>query len=326
MTFGTLVHEALAAYYPPGAKRGPHPAETFLELYDSNNEQFEQWDEEGNKVDARELGWAMLNAYVHRWGDDSDWIMIEPEMTFQIDVYDEKGNYLCTVVGKFDGVAKSKKTGRTFLPEHKTAKTIKLVQINSGYGEQGLSYWWAATMWLRHIGVLKENEFIDSVFFNFLRKALPDERPRNAKGHYLNQPSKDALVAACADHDLFLRGKPTKDNYIAVLEEHGIDWTQYGEPSKLQPPPFFLRQELQLGRNPLLNFERRIRAEAQEMDYVRRGKLPVFKRPSEDCSWKCPFYSACEVHEMGGDWEGILELDFKEWEPYSDHELDLERR
>src|ERR687883_286790 len=31
--FGDLVHQALAIYYPPGIKRGPHPAGTFEKLY-----------------------------------------------------------------------------------------------------------------------------------------------------------------------------------------------------------------------------------------------------------------------------------------------------
>jgi hypothetical protein len=325
LSFGSMVHAALAAWYVPGRKRGQHPAEVFLELYDAQPEDFEQWDEDGEKIDARELGWSMLSTYVDHYGTDDDWEMVQPEMTFQIDVYDRQDNYLCTYVGTFDGVAINRKTGRKFLPEHKTAKSVKLVQVNSGYGEQGLSYWWAANMWLRHTGVLKEKELIESVFFNFLRKAMPDERPVNADGHRLNKPNKDALLEACASHDLYLPGKPKVEDLWNALVQNGIDPTQYGEVSKTQPQPFFVRQELIFGHNMLERFNTRLRGEAWHMAQIRAGKAPVYKNPTQDCSWDCPFYAACEVHEMGGDYEGIIQLDFKPWDPYSDHNLQEER-
>jgi len=69
----------------------------------------------------------------------------------------------------------------------------------------------------------------------------------------------------------------------------------------------------------------RIRQEAKEMRLVRQGKLPIYKNPTKDCDWDCPFKEACELHEMGGDWESVLELEFDTWNPYSDHDL-LEER
>lgn len=325
LAFGTMIHQALEAYYPPGEKRGQHPADAFLEIFDSQPEEnFPQWDEDGERYDARDLGWVMLTEYVKQYGTDHDVVMVQPEMTFSIDVYDRQGNYLCTYVGKADGVKRSRSTGRVSLFEHKSAKTIEMVRINSGYGEQGLSYWWALTMWLRHTGVLKPDELIDSVTYNFLRKAMPDDRPINKDGHRLNKPKKPALVQACEDAGLATSG--TMDVLEFRLREHGIDVDQLGEVSAKQPTPFFERQELRLGRNELRMFETRLRREAWEQQQVRAGKAPIYKNPTMNCRWDCSFVDVCEVHEMGGDWEGILELDFKEWDPYSDHELEAERR
>jgi hypothetical protein len=326
LTFGSMVHAALAEHYVPGRKRGVAPADTFAALYDANADDFTQWDEEGNRVPARDLGIAMLEGYVERWGDDSDIEIIAPEMTFQIDVYDKAGRYLCTYVGSIDGVGKRLSTGRIVLLEHKTAKTIEQVRVNSGYGEQGLSYWWAATRWLRHLGILAEDQFVDDVLYNFLRKGLPDTRPVNAAGHSLNKPAKAALVDAC--EALGLPGKGTIPTLTDRLLEAG--WTEQdvvllGEPSANQPSPLFDRQTLPYSARQLDIFEARLRKEAWEMGQVRKGNLPVYKSPTKDCSWDCDFRDACEVHEMGGDWRSMLEFDFKPWDPYSDHAIALER-
>lgn len=323
LTFGGVVHEALARWLPPGRKRGQHPAEAFAEIFDEQGEDFMQYDEDDAQLDARELGIAMLTGYVKHYGKDPDWEMVQPEMNFQIDVHLKDGTYLCTYVGTFDGVARSRSTGRLFLPEHKTAKSISMVRINSRYGEQGLSYWWAANMWLRHLGFLKEHERIDHVKFNFLRKALPDERPTDGDGYRLNKPKKEALLEACAAHDLYLPGKPTVEQYRQALIDNGIDPDQYGEVSAKQPAPLFERQELTFGSNTLATFNRRLRMEAFEMKQAREGTLPIYKNPGQHCDW-CAFQAACEVHEMGGHWQDIIALDFKAWDPYEQHELEAE--
>lgn len=324
LAFGTMIHQALERWYIPGTKRGQHPAEAFLEIYDAQDLDLVQWDEDGEKISARDLGWVMLTGYVEKYGTDSHLDVFQPEMTFEIDVRLRDGTDLGVYVGKIDGVARNRQTGRLVLLEHKSAKTIQFVRINSGYGEQGLSYWWAANMWLRHIGELRSDELIDSVLYNFLRKGLPDSRPTNAAGHRLNKPKKEALQAKC--EELGLDTKGTIDTLTARLEHAGVDVVQLGEPSVKQPSPLFERQELLLGHNQLRTFERRIRMEMFEMGQVREGKQPVYKNPTRDCDWDCPFRDTCEVHEIGGDWEGMLDLDFKAWDPYSEHELEDERQ
>lgn len=327
LTFGTMVHQALAQWYIPGRKRGRHPAEAFLEIYDADAEAnggigFEQWDEDDQKIDARELGWAMLTGYVEKWGEDKHYEVLQPEMGFQIDVYDKRGRYLCTLVGTSDGPVRNLNTGRIEILEHKTAKRLEVIRVMSGYGEQGMNYIWGLTMWLRHLGLMGPEERIDLVRFNVLRKGMPDVRPRNADGHALNKPKKDALVAQC--EVLGLPAKGTIEDLTYRLEQAGVDVPLLGEPSARQPTPLHERQEFPIESEQLETFERRLRMDAYEMKLVREGKLPINKNPTKDCSWDCPFVDACEIHEMGGDYEGVLEFDFKPWNPYEEHELEAE--
>lgn len=331
LSFGSLVHEALAEYYPPGRERGPHPAGTFAKLYDANTRRFEQWDDEGNAIDARELGIAMMEGYVAEYGKDDHIEIIAPEMALDVDVYDANGNYLATWVGRgdaaFKDLAKSTRTRPwTGFLEHKTAKTIdEAVPVISGYGEQALSYWWGGTIVLRHLGLLADGAHVTGVRFNWLRKALPDTRPRNADGHALNKPSKEALLVACQHLGLALPKRPTVADLSDALRMAGRNPDLYGEPSARQPRPLFHREDLAFSQHELASINRRLRVEAAEMAMVRSGKLPIYKNPTKDCRWDCPFNAACEVHEMGGDYKEILAHEFIKWDPYEGHEL-LEER
>lgn len=327
LTFGTMIHEALAAYYPPGRKRGPHPAGVFDKLYVAQEREFNQWDEEGNKVPARELGNAMLSAYVDAYGADDHIEVLAPEMALQVDVYDAQGRYVCTWVGRGDALYKdllrsSRSQPRYGFLEHKTAKTIETeLSVVSGYGEQGLSYWWAGSIVLKDMGLIKDVDQIDHVLFNWLKKSLGSDKPRNDQGHVLNKPKKEALLMACETNGLDVPRKATIDVLWQVLEAAGFDPTRYGEVSKVQPSPLLHRYELDYGVKERQEINRRIRMEAGEMARVRDGRLPIYKNPTKDCKWDCPFHAACEVHEMGGDYESILELEFNEWSPYDGHEL-----
>lgn len=323
LTFGTLWHLAMEGYYPPGRKRGVHPAHTFEKVYAENAEQFDQWDNEGNKVDALELGLAMCKGYVERWGKDDYIEIVHPEEAFEIDIFDRNGKYLCTFVGKFDALGYSHKTDRYFILEHKSGKGIEEVKLISGYGEQGLGYYFAASIWLRHLGILREDQFVDGIMFNMARKGLPDPRPQNANGLKLNKPSKDALLDACGQHGL-ITPKRTVYAMTEALKAAGHNPALLGQPSKVQPPALFSRQEILLGDSQIATWEKRLRRTATDIIHTDAKRLAIYKNPTKDCSWDCDFYGACEVHEMGGDWQGVLDMEYKKWEPYSDHELERE--
>lgn len=323
LTFGTMCHSALELWYPPGRERGIHPAETFARIYDEQPDVFSQWDEEGNRVPARDLGIAMMNGYVEQYGEDKTIEILQPEIPMQIDILDRNGKYLCTFVCKGDAAYRDLRTGRVGFLEHKTAKAVpEEVFVNTGYGDAALAYYWAAELWFKEQGWLEAGEHVDHVRFNWLKKALPDSRPRNESGHYLNKPGKDALAAACE-----AAGLPTKGT-IAALSERLVacgytefDIEQLGEVSKVQTGSLFSRFQMDFGPGQLARINERLRHEAYMMAQARAGKIPILKNPTKDCAWKCEFKNACELHEMGGDWESVLELEMVPWDPYSDHEM-----
>lgn len=331
LVLGRLAHKALEIRYPPGRKRGPHPAKTFEKLYRRGDYDFSQWDEEGNKVDALELGLAMMNGYVAEYGADDHIEIIQPECTIQIDVCDRQGNYICTWVGTADAaymdLARSSPRRKVVgALEHKTAKSIEEeLTIVSGYGEQALSYTWALDMWLHHNDHLPADQHLDHVKFNWLKKALPDERPVNEHGQSLNMPKKDALLNKLMEIGVSCYSSMKVEELSALLVKHKVNPLLLGEPSKRQPGKLFHRWNMDVSQGNLKEINRRIRAEAWEMAQVRAGKLPIIKNPTKDCKWDCPFQEACELHEMGAEFEDMLEMEFTTWNPYEDHELELEK-
>lgn len=322
LRFGSGIHLALATWYKPGKRRGLHPAKSFAKWCDEHGT-FDVYGDDEERMDAKVLGVAMLEGYVDEYGKDAHLEILQPEQTFQVDVLDKRGRYLVTMVGEIDAVARDLHTGRIVLLEHKTAKSVQYVHVNSGYGEQALVYTWAAVLWLRHQGWLGEDEWIDMVLFNFLRKGLRDERPKNAAGQALNKPGKEALVQACEAHGLEVKGTiPTLTDRLA---SEGVDAALLGDVSKRQPGPLYVRQPFEVSEDNLRTLGKRIRAQAWEMGQVRQGRAPVYKNPTKDCDWDCAFRDVCEIHEMGGDHEGVLDLEFERWNPYAAHELAEER-
>lgn len=289
LRFGSLVHEALAVFYKPGRERGPAPAVTFAKLYDDEvaalGDIFPFKDEDGDWQDARELGIAMLTHYLEHHGLDGTIEVIAPEVPFQIPIHEtgsdgrpDKNKHLVTAVGTFDAIIRKIDTGRLYLFEHKTAKSIQTKHLQ--LDEQANTYWALAGPWLRKQGLLDKGQEISGILYNFLRKAKPDARSQDEHGLYLN---KDGSV------------------------------------SKSQPPPYFERVMVYRDAADRQNLVNRLRAEAWEISRVRDGDLPIYKTPTRDCSWDCSFYSVCELHEAGADWESMLGLTYEPWEPYQDH-------
>ena len=331
LLFGTDIHAALRGWYPPGVKRGVHPAKTFDKIFKANREAYSQWDEEDNKIDAYDLGMSMLEDYVDTYGTDDHIKIIQPEQVITIDVMDRQGNYICTWVGQVDAMYEDLLRSTRSVPaigalEHKTAKSVKEeLSVISGYGEQGLSYYWAMDLHAHHNGLLPPDVHITHVKFNWLKKCLADNRPRNAQGHALNKPTKPALIAACDVRQLEVPRGATMAMLTDLLADAGVHVELLGEPSARQSGPRFHRFDLIFRGNELQSINKRIRAEAWEMAQAKAGKLPIYKNPTKDCDWDCEFKEVCELHEMGQDWELMMDLEFSEWNPYEEHELELER-
>lgn len=301
LEFGDLIHQSLARWYIPESirvrKRGVHPVKTYLKIYDWLDETgggFNVRVEEDDKwVAARDLGEEMLTNYIDKWGKDERYVLIYPEMPFSLPIYD--GDRLVgTYAGASDALAWDLEHQCYILFEHKTAASVNTDHLF--IDDQAGSYWSIVPMWLRDNGVLKDDDDLGYMLYNYLRKAKRDSRPQNEAGQYLNKPTK------------------------AEQAEFGMKYP--GSPSKVQPPPLFVRKRVDRGEYDRAMVYQRIIDQMDDIYAAHTGALKIYKQPSKDCAW-CEFKDPCEMHEIGADYKDLLKLTFGKWDPYAQHEVGL---
>lgn len=292
LEFGELMHASLATYYPPGRKRGPHPAQTFKKLYASETRKaFSMRGEDEEWLDAGELGVAVAEHYVEHWGRDRHIEIIAPEFPFKIKLTDIGGEPFY-YVGRLDALGFDLDMDEYFVFEHKTASSIPS-GVHLTLDEQAGSYWAFAPVVIRQLirqGILPKRHHkldLSHILYNYLRKA---KKPEN-------------------------------------LAEDGYVHTKKGAISKRQPPDFFSRIPVYRDEADIKTMIKRIRQEAWEMRMVREGKLPVFKNPSggypdRHCE-ACPFRDMCELHEQGSDWRGYAMQNYVHGDAYENYMEDL---
>ena len=300
--FGSAVHEALAGWYLPGLKRGPHPVETFENFLDGERTMLITSEEEEQEyVDARALGIDMLTRYIEEYGKDESWFVIATEMKGKVILPRPQMKIFGRVRPEikrwlryhftWDGVYRDLHDGQVKLMEHKTAASI--ITSHLPLDNQAGSYHAVANQTLTKQGVLKEGEEIVAITYNFLRKAMADQRPRDANGYYTNKPVKQHFIDAIGDG---LTGKETLVRLQEIADE--LELVVLGDVSKSQPPLYFERHEVYKTRAERETQIRRIQDEALFSEAYRKGFLPVVKSPSRDCGW-CQFSKLCEMDESG---------------------------
>lgn len=331
--FGTGVHHALALWYcGPGLKRGPHPAETFDAWSAGELRYIKTSNKIGNGVQAlveeklvpaRELGLVLLDEYVKKWGKDDSWHVIQPEQTFQVDIPDpdEPSQPMAIYAGTYDLVYRDLRDDSLWLGEHKTAKAI--ITDHLPLDDQGGGYWSIADMHLRNARLIGAKEHLRGIQYNFLRKALPDSRSRNAKGHYTNKPNRAHYIDALEKIDPLTNWRSLLLEELAE-EANAKDLVILGEVSKQQPAPLFVRHPVYRTARERAQQIKRIQDEALHMRAYREGSLPLFKTPTRDCQWDCSFYHMCLLHEGGSDWEEYRDAMYQVQDPYADHRKSTE--
>jgi hypothetical protein len=333
--FGTGVHLGLAEWYIPGLKRGRHPAETFEEFAGEALHSIKVKDKDATEdrvaeyEDGKTLGIQILEEYVRHYGTDDHMDIIQAEQTFGIDipwpgadrqsVYEtEPGELLIKLHGTYDGVYRDLEDGKIKLLETKTAKAISTGHLS--LDDQAGTYWAVATMTLRKQGLISEKERISGIVYNFLRKALPDDRPRDADGYACNKPTKANYIEVLTGVDSWTEAELKKeklDSLESIAAAH--HFVVLGERSKVQPQATLQRHTVwrtSAERNSQL---RRIQDEAVQMQLVRDGSVAPTKNPTRDCMWDCSFFSLCELQERGGEWKDYRRIAYRVEDPYRDH-------
>lgn len=284
--FGEGIHLALAHHYKgPGLKRGRNPMKVWRDYVGEEMVKLRVGGEDAMPeewVEARTLGEAMLSGYFEKYGKDEHMFVIGPEYTFELQVptIDRDGTLL-VMTGTYDLVWRDLRDARerAVLEEHKTAKAIFTNHLP--LDPQAGTYVATATAQLRSKDILGKHEELYGVEYNFLRKALPDQRPRNAQGLYLN---KDGVTV-----------------------------------SKNQPAPLFVREMVMRTRAERISQVHHIQNDFTHMQAFKDGVLELTKNPTRDCSWDCEFYHMCLLQEQGADWEEFRDHMFRVQDPYLDH-------
>lgn len=285
--FGTGIHLALAKWYLPGKVRGIDPRETFEEFVTGEVRYIKKTfkDEYGNYekefLEAGPLGEDMLTEYLDEYGHDEAWEFIAPEQTFSVVLKHPVLGPVVRYVGTFDGVfINHDEDGQFELLETKTAKSISTVWLE--LDDQAGGYWAVASKTLAAQGLIGPNDAIAGIRYNFLRKAMRDDRPRDEDGNYLN---KDRSVS--------------KNQPKPIVERHFIERT---------------RRE----RNKQL---KSVMAERQAMERFISGEQPLYKASSWNCSWDCQFFQLCQLDNVSReeDVEEFKRSVYRIRDPYADH-------
>lgn len=331
--FGTGVHLSLATWYcGPGNKRGPHPAETWSEyakdVIDTVKIPGLNEEDEDQYVNARELGISMMENYVKTYGEDEHMWIIQPEQTFSIDVpwpklpeghlllaLAERRKILTKLVGTYDLVYRDLTNDQIWLEEHKTAAAIRTNHLP--IDDQGGTYFATASRALVKQELIGKNERLRGIEYNFMRKGLPDPRPRNGDGAYTNKPGKKHYHEAFKRDGINFKLAMKLADLAEIAEENGL--TILGDVSKRQPAPLLLRERIHRTSRERSAQLRRIQQEAVHIELVRSGVLAPTKTPTRDCSFFCQFYDLCELDERGGDTTEFKKRAFRKRDVYADH-------
>lgn len=335
--FGTLFHVALAEYYLPGTKRGPHPAETWTRVAGDTVATIKTMEVRDDELVAKwedfyELGLDLADAYIERYQGDPHWDVIDAERRFAVLIPDvrvprmvsEKGRRgykpIVKLVGTFDLPYRDLNDGLVKIVDHKTVGKIETNHLVMD--EQAGTYIAVGTWALRQQGLIGPKDVVKGMEYNFIKRAAIDTRPRDENGQARNKPQKrhfaDALietgVRGNADYDALLKLK--LDELQEICDANGV--VAYGEVSADQSKDNFFRYFVP--RTPVERQRQivRISEEARVMDDVRHGRLPILKTPQRDCYY-CKYFDLCELDESGGDAEYFIETTMKKYDPYADH-------
>lgn len=281
LELGTWMHAALANWYMlPGKKRGGKDHPPLWLLFEPVAQSAIVWAKEDGAPDhliekaeeLAELGRAMAHAYEEEYGSDPDVEVITAEIpldfTLQMELNPKTGAWEPSAVHRLKpDLVYADPAGDIWLMEHKTAKSIRTEYL--AINGQGRPYAAMAERALRKAGVLSKSDTVKGVMYNFLRKALPDQRAENDKGEKLN---KDGSV------------------------------------SKSQPAALFQRYPLVLTRKQKMITLQRIVNETVEIQQVttalKTGKLShedLKKTDHWSCPRTCEFWRMCVAEESGAD-------------------------
>jgi hypothetical protein len=286
LDLGTWAHYAFEHWYGMGYKRNGDLVEHFRIAVDAAirsavEAQAPLWVlDQAEELAA--LGEAMMIAYQRFYGADKSVYVLAVEIPLEFSIPDPvTGEVIAIHKLKPDMVYRDTQRD-VWLMENKTAAQIRTEHLV--IDDQARPYGAMAERALRKLGIIPEKAEFKGIMYNFIRKALPDEREMNKEGKYLNKN---------------------------------------GTVSKRQPTPLFLRYPVKLTRPAKVRTLERVRAETillTTLTTALRNKridprdLP--KTPHSSCSKTCQFFTMCVADEQGTDIRDMQQNMYVRQDPY----------
>ncbi len=284
LDLGTWVHDSLAAWYRE-PKRVPSRLAEHMEWVSKaaitttiNQDAPEEVIDGG--LELAQLGLGMMAHYGRYYGRDDGiriiGVEVPLEFTFEVD------GVTVTHKLKPDAVIYRKGFEGVWILETKTAATIRSGHIS--IDDQARPYMSMAERCLQAAGYIKRREKVSGILYNYLRKAVPSDKPTNAQGQVLNKN---------------------------------------GSVSARQPPPYFQRSPFAMSSrakaNVLLRLEREVTTLARNTLALRDGSLSwqdLGKTPHHSCPKYCDYFPICELHDEGADISAMRESLYRRENPY----------
>jgi PD-(D/E)XK nuclease superfamily len=286
LDLGTWMHSAFQGWYGTGLRRTDAPlVQHFLEAADDAIARAKHAGAPEYVLEKAEelaaLGEAMTTAYQKHYGQDPGVEVIRAEIPLEFTIPDASGNVVAVHKLKPDLVYADRQ-GDIWLMEHKTA-----AQIRTGHlviDDQARPYGAMAERALRNLGVIDKHEKFRGITYNFLRKALPDERATDSSGKALNKN---------------------------------------GTVSKRQPAPNFVRVPVTLTAKAKVLTLKRVQMESIEIAGVtallRQKVLKpelLNKTPHGSCEKFCDYFTMCVAEEQGADIRDMQQNMYDVQNPY----------
>jgi hypothetical protein len=246
--------------------------------------------------------WASRNKEPY---NDSELRFLSLETSFHVPLRTPSGRASNKVElgGRFDGVVEHISSGTYWIFETKTTRSIKELISSLANDEQAGTYVYAAQ------DLLKVH--ISGVLYNILRKKVPTEPQVLKSSGYLSQRADADTTAqafvdfACKHHSDWTRDEVLThyQTYVDMLLEKGNT--------------FFVRHAVHRTPEEIKQLQKDLWAVSLEMT---NPKVPLYPNPSWlNCGF-CSFRTPCLMMNAGGDYESILEEEYRPRRPWDDAE------
>lgn len=284
--FGSLAHFTLQQYYQYGLAPA-YSFSHFLRPYVKSLGAI--WTEERRMIANETKMCRLMLEHYFLWARsfrdpfcDKNLDYLATEQNFKVHLYDD-----VYFAGRWDGLARHKESGRLYLVEYKTARSIEERIDTLQLDDQATGYAWAAQQIL--------GEPVQGVIYNVLRKAVPP-MPEVLKNGQLSQ-NKSKMTAEWFVRAIRRKYKERANDvirttyypFIQRLLDEGQDYFKRAVVYKTQKELEMVGKKIH-GRS-------RAMLEQQIEEWERS--------PAWHCR-RCLFKEPCMVRERGGDYTKIL--------------------